>query len=406
MTDDDTTTTTQEAPTRRDVVKLGGAAAGVGLLAGCTDDGAPGDGADADTPADDPTPTDDSYTATLAPAGEVEFESVPETVYTGLPNTLDMAVAAGQADAVEAVYYPGYHGSLLDTFYDRLDGVDIDWEELTDSWNLGVEGFYELDADVHLTDPAYATTLESLDGDTVAEIGEQVGPWFGNYYSNRRIDPPEDWQDGYRYHDLWEINQRVAEAFRAGERASALREVHREMLSTIESNLPPESERPSATLVFPGKAGTFYVYQLNVDGFLSAHTRPLQATDAFGDASFDGASKQVDYEAMVEAEPDAILVLFTTASSYSIADIRSTLEEDDVAAEIAAVQNDRVYAQGARYQGPIMNLFQTEMTAKQLYPEQFGAWPGYVDGEPYPEIPEGERLFDRGRVADIVNGEV
>jgi len=399
MTDHDTTTT--EAPTRRDVVKLGSAAAGAGLLAACTDSLA-GD----DSGGESPTDTDDSYTATLSPAGEVEFETVPKRVYTGLPNTADMAVAAGQADAIEAVYYPGYHGSLLDTFYDRLDGVSVDWDGLTDSWNLGVEGFYELDSAIHLTDPAYATTLENLDGDAVAEIGEQVGPWFGNYYSNRRIEPPEGWQDDYRYYDLWEINQRVANAFRAGERASALREVHEGMLATIESNLPPAEERPSATLVFPGKEETFYVYQLNVNGFLSAHTRPLQATDAFADAAFDGASKQVDYEAMVDADPDAMLVLFTTASSYSIADIRSNLEGDDVAAEITAVQNNRVYAQGARYQGPLMNLFQTEMTAKQLYPERFGAWPGYVDGEPYPEIPEDEQLFDRQRVADIVNGEV
>jgi hypothetical protein len=57
-----------------------------------------------------------------------------------------------------------------------------------------------------------------------------------------------------------------------------------------------------------------------------------------------------------------------------------------------------------RYQGPIMNLFQLEMTAKQLYPDVFGSWPGYEDGESYPEIPEDERLFDRERVAGIVTG--
>lgn len=40
------------------------------------------------------------------------------------------------------------------------------------------------------------------------------------------------------------------------------------------------------------------------------------------------------------------------------------------------------------------------MTAKQLYPERFGEWPGHTDGEPYPEIPAPERLFDR--VADAI----
>ncbi len=70
-----------------------------------------------------------------------------------------------------------------------------------------------------------------------------------------------------------------------------------------------------------------------------------------------------------------------------------------------AILNGRVYAQGGRYQGPILNLFQLEMTAKQLYPEQFGAWPSYADG-PYPEIPKDEQLFDRDRVTNAINGAI
>jgi hypothetical protein len=44
------------------------------------------------------------------------------------------------------------------------------------------------------------------------------------------------------------------------------------------------------------------------------------------------------------------------------------------------------------------------MGAKQLYPDRFGEWPRYEDGDPYPTIPEDERLFDRQRVADIAAG--
>jgi len=58
-----------------------------------------------------------------------------------------------------------------------------------------------------------------------------------------------------------------------------------------------------------------------------------------------------------------------------------------------------------RYQGPIMNLFQIEMGAKQLYPDVFGEWPDYEDGQHYPEIPEDEHLFDRQRVAEVVIGQ-
>jgi len=78
---------------------------------------------------------------------------------------------------------------------------------------------------------------------------------------------------------------------------------------------------------------------------------------------------------------------------------RTAFEEDAVGSEITAVQNDRVHPQGARYQGPILNLFQLEMTAaKQLYPDAFGAWPRYESG-PYPEIPTDEQLFDRERAS-------
>jgi len=78
------------------------------------------------------------------------------------------------------------------------------------------------------------------------------------------------------------------------------------------------------------------------------------------------------------------------------------MESHSAGSELTAVQNDRVLASGMRYQGPIMNLFQLEMTAKQLYPAQFGEWPGYESGSSYPEIPADEQLFDRDRVANIV----
>jgi iron complex transport system substrate-binding protein len=67
--------------------------------------------------------------------------------------------------------------------------------------------------------------------------------------------------------------------------------------------------------------------------------------------------------------------------------------------EVAAVTNDRIYPGGTAVQGPIVNMFQTEMVAKQLYPEEFGEWRGLG------ETPEDERLFDRERVANIVNGD-
>jgi hypothetical protein len=45
-------------------------------------------------------------------------------------------------------------------------------------------------------------------------------------------------------------------------------------------------------------------------------------------------------------------------------------------------------------------MFQTEMAAKQLYPDEFGSYPGYG------ELSEGEQLFDRRRLADVVSGDL
>jgi len=82
---------------------------------------------------------------------------------------------------------------------------------------------------------------------------------------------------------------------------------------------------------------------------------------------------------------------------------RTAFEEDAVGSEITAVQNDRVHPQGARYQGPILNLFQLEMTAKQLYPTRSARGRGTSPARI--RIPTDEQLFDRERVADVINGD-
>jgi iron complex transport system substrate-binding protein len=53
-------------------------------------------------------------------------------------------------------------------------------------------------------------------------------------------------------------------------------------------------------------------------------------------------------------------------------------------------------------QGPLVNAFQTELTARLLFPGEFGE----LDLDAPLDVPEEEQLFDRGRVADIINGEI
>ncbi|MFD1600603.1 ABC transporter substrate-binding protein [Halobellus rarus] len=409
-------TETTEAPTRRDYVKYGGAVIGGSLLAGCASnsdsEGTPTPSeTGTDTATASQTATEDDYSVRMAPMGEVEFSNVPEDVFTILGHHVDMLLALGRGDDINAMHGPGYHQALYEKLVAHFDGVSVDWEGLYSSWPPTKEKLYELDSDIHIADPAKVTTGEGWDDSDVQEIAENVAPWFGNTLSGTNRTPPESWADRYEYYTLWEIFGKIAEVFQAQDRYEALASIHDSVLQTIEENLPLTYDRPSAALVlFSADEDSGWGYKLNYPGYYAAHTRPMGVEDALADAvgegyGDDGRNITLDYELLLEADPDVLLVLGPMTESYNLDEIRQRLENDTAASELTAVQEGQVYAQGARRQGPILNLFQLEMTAKQLYPDQFGEWPGYVNGEPYPEISKDEQLFDRQRVADIINGE-
>ncbi|AFK21292.1 hypothetical protein HFX_6168 (plasmid) [Haloferax mediterranei ATCC 33500] len=391
--------------TRRDYVKYGGTVIGVGILTGCTGSG------ESSTPTETTsgsvtvaeTAKETSYSVTMSPAGEVTFEQPPESVFTVLPHHADMATAVGHGDAVTSMLYsPGYNDEIWNKFLERLDGVSVDWAGLPGSWNPSKELLYELDSDLHLADPAYMTTMQGWSTDDIEEITENVAPWFGNTLSSANKEPPAGWAEGYQYYTLWEIFEKVAQVFQAEARYEALADVHAQVLSTIEGNLPPEDQRPTAAMViFAQSEDSMYVYALNGPGFLTAHTRPLGAADVFADVQTESS---VDFEALIEADPDVILCLAGMSEYRHVTKVRDRLKSNPTTKSLSAVQNDRIYTQGGRNQGPLMNLFQLEMAAKQLYPDIFGEWPTYTEG-PYPEIPADEQLFDRQRVADIIKGD-
>jgi ABC-type Fe3+-hydroxamate transport system substrate-binding protein len=410
MRDDDTNTT--EALTRRDYMTYGGAVIGGGLLAGCLGDGGE------ETPAGTPTKTasrtptatesdgtdgDGSYSASISPMGEVTFEQPPETVFTRLTHHADMMFALGRGDSVNAMHAPEYYDGLWNQYVERLPGVDLDWTGLYSSWQPSKEKLYELDSDVHLADPAWIGVQEAWDRDDLDEVAEEISPWFGNSLSDRHIEPQVEWVQNYEYYTLWEQFGIVAEAFQEQERYRALAEIHDELMTTIEAGVPPEEERPTAIMIAAADIEEIYSYLVEAPGFLNSHVRPFDPRDAYeGEVENNTV---VDFEAILEADPDVILHLGGMEPNTDMAARREAFREDPVAGEVAAVKNGRVYAQGARYQGPILNLFQLEMTAKQLYPDAFGEWPTYDSG-PYPELPAEEQLFDRQRVADIINGAI
>ncbi|ELZ59249.1 MULTISPECIES: ABC transporter substrate-binding protein [unclassified Haloferax] len=414
--------TDRATPTRRACLKGGGALLTGGLLAGCAGQNDAESSTDATETAAATTTTDASpasetvsgsesteYTVSMSPAGDVTFESVPESVMVYNLVYADAAVAFGHGDAVNSLGFDSDAGGrTLDAYYERLDGVSFDRSDLAQlnsgsgSVNIDKELVYELDSDLHLVDPALVASFDGWDQSDVEEIREQVAPWFGNAYSRTHAQPPEPYADNYEYYTLWEIVENVGQVFREEDRYAALESVHSDLLDTIRSDLPPESERPTVGVVIYMDE-TFYPTKIDAPGFATSHIRPLGVTDAFaaGDVTFETS---YDFEAMLEIDPDVLLHSYGIDSYYDVASIRETLEDHPIGSELSAVQNDRVYPSGTPVQGPIMNLFQLEMTAKQLYPDQFGAWPEYTGGA-YPEIPEEERLFDRQRVADIVTGE-
>ena len=118
---------------------------------------------------------------------------------------------------------------------------------------------------------------------------------------------------------------------------------------------------------------------------------------------------EADYEKLLEVDPEVIVVhwgIGTTGDTetFSAAAFReqyvAPMAENAVGSQPTAVQKGRVYPGAYGEQGPIVNPLQTEMKAQQLCPEEFGEF----DPERFPEVPEENRLFDRGRVRDIIAG--
>jgi hypothetical protein len=257
-----------------------------------------------------------------------------------------MAVAYGHGDAVASLGSLSYVASM-NYYYGAVDGATFDRETVRSVYDGGVdkELFYDIGADLHLQDPCWLTSFaESWDDADVQEVRENVGPFLGNRYSREHTQPPEGCREGYRYYSLWELSGKLATVFQARERFRALREVYESLYGSIRAALPPKSERPTVgLLVFSD--GTFRPYEVNSPGFAKSHVRPLGARDAFADSdqTYDeNYERELDYEAMLEIDPDIVLHNFGVGEFFDVAAIRDTLEDHPVGSELTAVQNDRV----------------------------------------------------------------
>ncbi|QLH77223.1 ABC transporter substrate-binding protein [Halosimplex rubrum] len=407
-----------EAPTRREYVKYGGAIVAGSLLAGCASDGDPTESAAGDEPpqtseptatptatsaatdaltetsepvaSDTPTATaaNGPYSVTMEPVGTVEFESPPETWLPYTADWADMGVALGEGDGLAAVGVKARFGTHL---YEELPGVSVDKSGLAQLWQdgTGKEIFYELDADLHVVDPNFMVNRLGWNEGDVDEIGESVAPFFGNTVFSRVYG----WHD-YGYYSLYEAFEKLAAAFRKRDRYEAFAAYHDEVIADVERRLPEET--PDIAILYPAGSPpeSFYPYLVG-SGTQSKHWNDLEVGDALakhGVTDAQAGGNTVDFETLLEIDPDALAVRISgeTSDEDFRRDIVSHLEDHDVASQLTAVQDDRVVYGGLTYQGPIIHLFQLERAAQGLYADEFG----------------GEQLFDRGRVADIVNGDI
>jgi iron complex transport system substrate-binding protein len=408
-------------PTRREYLGYGAAVVGGSLLAGCTGDGDSGttpERTDAETETSTATPTDAAADTTreacMFPVGCMEFESVPESVITYNMGWADMVVSLGQAEKLRTNRF-----SAPTLFYDRFDiEYDADWAPLWQDGGWSKEVMYELDPDAFLVDPNLLGAWDSnwSESDT-REIAENVAPFFGCY--NRRIRG--SWQQELSYPEeapsMLESFDAVGTVLDERERTDAWLDLHDEVQSEVQSRLPA-GDPPSIGLINSGSApskGEFYVLYLEDNGY---EMKPYRDLGLVGADAFEGVETgqygMTDYETMLEVDPDVIVVHWgiTTGSvtfggdgAFDADAFRKQfvepMENHEVGSQLTAVQEGRIYPGPTAEQGPLINLFQTELVARQFYPEEFGE----LDVDAPLDVPAEEQLFDRQRVADLIDGD-
>jgi iron complex transport system substrate-binding protein len=351
------------------------------------------------------TSTPASWTVEMEPRTEVTFESVPADVVVYRADYADMLITLGHGDALVGMQDTQ---SLPTDMLAQLPEVSIDTGQITPLRQNGEydkEIFYDIDAELHLIDPNNAKVYFEFSEADIEEVSNNIAPWLGSFI--RR--PQENIGPDYPHYTLYEAFEKVGAAFREQQRYEAFAAVHDDLLTTITEQLPPEADRPSVGLAFliPGDdyvgSGVFYLNDPTQPGMAKKQYRDLGVENVWAEAglSMEG---QVNYEALLEADPDVLISHnafgFTESIEQFQTSVVNVMGQDNIGSELTAVQNDRVYRGGKNVQGPIINLFQTEIAAKQIYPETFGEWKGLGN------IPEGEQLFDRYRVADIINGDI
>ncbi|MBX0297149.1 ABC transporter substrate-binding protein [Haloarcula nitratireducens] len=390
--------------TRRNVLQTAAGLAGTAALAGCSQSeggsGTPNDtetsGADAatsagteQTDAETEASSGGRYAVSMEPVGEVTFEAVPETWVANNGSWADMGVALGR-DPPEGVWLPSrYHTQ----YYDEIPDVSVDKSGMKKLWGssgVGKEQFYSIDADVHVIDPNFLVNrAKGWKQSDVDEISENVAPFFGNSIFSTGYE----WHESYPYLSLYEAFGKLAQAFQRTDRYDAFKTYHDETFqSNVANVVPDEGDRPAVAIMWAaGNEPEEFSPYLIGEGTSFKQWRDLKVRDALAETGvkdFHATRAAIDYETLLEIDPPILMLRGHEGQTKS--EFQNTvvdfMENHDVASQLTAVKNGDVYRGGPLYQGPITNLVVTERAAKQVY--------GVED-----------ELFDRERVASIVNGD-
>ncbi|WP_435066767.1 ABC transporter substrate-binding protein [Haloplanus sp. C73] len=362
--------------TRREYLTYGGAVAAGGLLAGCSGETttAAADGGES------------AYSVSIEPMGEVSFDAVPETWVANNGSWADMGIALG-LEPPSALWLPErYHTR----YYDSIPGVSVDTSEMVALYQDGVskERFYELNADVHVMDPNFLMNrFSGWKESDVEEIETNVAPLFGNCIYAQHYP----WHEDYRYYTLFEGFEKLAQVFKRTDRYEAFVDLHDTFQTNLSEAVPSESPEVAVTWGVGDQPESYYPYVIG-GGTGFKHLRDLGVDDALAESGvkdFHGSRAAIDLETLLEVDPEVLLLRGYEAKSASEFQdtVVSFLESHETASQLTAVENGDVYRAGGLYQGPITNLVLTERTARNLYGVE-------------------EDLFDRDRVAAIVEGDV
>ena len=343
----------------------------------------------------------------MSPMGDVHFNHIPKRIVTLDANYNDMLVALSEEGNLIA---SGYRGNFYNGFYAELRGtkIQMDPDKLTylshgGGGMIDKEVLYSLHADIFHIDPLQLASSRGWTKADVDEVAKNAAPFFANRYSR---DDVYTGKEPYTFYTLWELSAKVGEVYRQTESITKLKLVHDQLVQEIQAKLPSVDKRPRVGLIFYGN-GKFTTYSLSRGGFGQAQYRDVGARDAFADIQGNtyGAGEKaapLDLEGLLAINPDILIMPFAIypvsqgAATRAGYDQLLKLKDDPLAQRLTAFRDNHVYPGGTPLQGPIFNLFQIEMAAKQIYPGIFGT---YRDDQNYPLA---EQLFDRSRVAGIL----